>query len=80
MIKSKLLHIRRHIRVIFKSDDELRKYFKSRDVYELVDGFTVQDEMYELEIIVTGYSRIYTQLNGSGEWIVMNSGKVVKIG
>lgn len=64
----------------FKSDDEVRRFFKSRDMYELVEEFKVRDETYKLEIIVTGYSRIYTQLDGSGEWIVMNSGKVVKIG
>lgn len=66
--------------MIFKSDDEVIRYFKNSGDYGLVDEFSVRDERYKLEMIVTGYSRIYTQINGSGEWIVMNSGKVVKIG
>lgn len=64
----------------FNSDDEVRRYFKDTATHDLVDEFRVRDERYQLEMIVTGYSRIYTQINGSGEWIVMNSGKVVKIG
>ncbi|MEO3134188.1 hypothetical protein ABHC40_08285 [Turicibacter sanguinis] len=64
----------------FKTDDEVRNYFKDMDVHELVEKFNVGDETYQLEIVVTGYSHVYTQLNGSSEWLVMNSGKIVKIG
>ena len=73
-------YVRREIRVHFKTDDEVRNYFKDMDVHELVEKFNVGDETYQLEIVVTGYSHVYTQLNGSSEWVVMNSGKIVKIG
>ncbi|MCU7198005.1 hypothetical protein [Turicibacter sanguinis] len=64
----------------FKTDDEVRNYFKDIDIHELVEEFNVGDETYELEIVVTGYSHVYTHLNESSEWVVMNSGKIVKIG
>lgn len=73
-------YIRREIKVHFKTDDEVRNYFKDMGIPELVEEFNGGDEMYKLEIIVTGYSYVYTQLNGSSEWVVMNSGKIVKIG
>ena len=73
-------YVRREIRVHFKTDVEVRNYFKDMDVHELVEKFNVGDETYQLEIVVTGYSHVYTQLNGSSEWVVMNSGKIVKIG
>ena len=73
-------YVRREIRVHFKTDDEVRNYFKDMDVHELVEKFNVGDETYQLEIVVPGYSHVYTQLNGSSEWGVMNSGKIVKIG
>ena len=73
-------YVRREIRVHFKTDDEVGNYFKDIGVHELVEKFNVGDKRYKLEIVVTGYSYVYTQLNGSGEWAVMNSGKIVKIG
>lgn len=73
-------YVRREIKVYFKTDDEVRHYFKDMAIHELVEEFNVGDERYKLEIVVTGYSHVYTQLNDSGEWVVMNSGKIVKIG
>ena len=72
--------VRREVRVHFKTDDEVRNYFKDMAIHELVEEFNVGDEKYKLGIVVTGYSHVYTQLNGSSEWVVMNSGKIVKIG
>lgn len=60
-------YVRREIRVHFKTDDEVRNYFKDMAIHELVKEFNVGDETYKLEIVVTGYSHVYTQLNGSSE-------------
>lgn len=58
----------------FNSDDGVIRYFKKINKCELFGEFSLRDEIYKLKIIVTGYSGIYTQINGNGEWIIMNSG------
>lgn len=60
-------YVRREIRVHFKTDDEVRNYFKDMGIHELGEEFNVGDKRYNLEVIVIGYSHVYTQLNDSSE-------------
>lgn len=66
--------------MIFRCDDDVKRYFKEAASKVSIERFKVGEEIYLLTMIVTNYSQIYSQQNGTKEWIVMNSGTAVKIG